>query len=207
MNKQVEHTTYFNISYNDKPRFNSFWHQIDAALAFNPKTVMEIGTGSGIVKFALQKCNVAVTTVDIDPELHPDVLASVLDIPLPDDSFDVALCCQVLEHLPYENFLPALKEIRRTVKGHLVLSLPDLQRVYRFNLQAPLIGEIKFLWRLPRLRPKPWTFDGEHYWNISNKDYPVSRIRDDIRKSGFRIEKEFCVYEISWHRFFILKKE
>ncbi|MBL0742216.1 class I SAM-dependent methyltransferase [Chryseolinea lacunae] len=207
MNVQVKHTTYYDLNYNDKARFNSFWHQIDAALRLKPGKIMEIGTGSGVVKFVLQKSGTEVTTIDIDPNLGPDIVASVLSIPLPDNSFDVALCCQVLEHLPYENFLPALKEIRRLVKGHLILSLPDLHRAYRFNLQAPLIGEIKFLWTLPRWKPLEWKFDGEHYWNISNKNYPVSRIRNDIRNAGFSIENEFCVYEISWHRFFILKKE
>ncbi|SHG92268.1 Ubiquinone/menaquinone biosynthesis C-methylase UbiE [Chryseolinea serpens] len=207
MDIQVEHTVYNDLNYNDKGRFNSFWHQIDAALALKPKTIMEVGTGNGFVKFVLKKNNVAVSTIDIDPKLEPDILASVLSIPVGDNAFDVALCCQVLEHLPYENFVPALTEIRRVVSGHLILSLPDMHRAYRFNMQLPILGEIKFLWTLPRLKSQEWTFNGEHYWNISNKNYSVGRIRSDIEKAGFKIEKEFCVFEMSWHRFFILKKK
>ena len=207
MNVQVHHSIYNDLSYNDKGRFNSFWHQIDAAIKFKPKKVLEIGTGNGFVKFVLEKNGVRVITADIDKELNPDILASVLELPLEDNSFDIAMCCQVLEHLPYENFVPALKEIRRVVKNGLVLSLPDLQRVYRFNLQLPVIGEIKFLYKLPRLSPIKWEFNGEHYWNISCKGYELKRIMTDIESAGFRIEQTFSVYEMSWHRFFILRKQ
>lgn len=206
MNIQVNHTIYNDVSYNDKGRFNSFWHQIDSTLNLKPKNIVEIGTGNGFVKYVLEKNGVRVITVDIDKELKPDILASVLSLPIDDNSFDVALCCQVLEHIPYENFVPALKEINRVVKSGLVLSLPDLQRVYRFNLQVPVFGEIKLLYRIPRLKRIKWEFNGEHYWNISCKGYSLERIMTDIEKSGFLIENTFSVFEMSWHRFFILRK-
>ncbi len=207
MEVQVDNESYYNeITYNDKGRFNSFWHQVDSILALNPEKILEVGTGNGFVRFVLQKSNILVTTVDIDKNLKPDILASVLSIPVKDKCFDVALCCQVLEHLPYENFILALKELHRVVKHGVVLSLPDLNRIYRVNLQLPLLGEVKFLYRIPRLRPLPWTFDGEHYWNISCKGYPLSRIINDINMAGFIIDRTFCVFEISWHRFFILRK-
>lgn len=206
MNVQVEHTVYNDISYNEQGRFNSFWHQINLALGLKARRFIEIGTGNGFVKFVLQKSDIKVTTVDIDENLNPDILASVLSIPVQENAFEAALCCQVLEHLPYENFKPALQEIRRTISGHLVLSLPDLHRAYRFNLQLPMLGEIKFLYTIPRLKPLPWEFNGEHYWNISCANYPLSRIRRDIEASGFAIEKDFCVFEMPWHRFFLLKK-
>lgn len=206
MNIQVDHTTYNDLNYNEKGRFSSFWHQINAIGECGARHVLEVGTGNGLVRYALEKNGVKVTTLDIDEKLNPDIFASVLSIPVENDSFDASLCCQVLEHLPYENFVPALQEIRRVVKSHLVLSLPDLHRVYRFQLELPKLGEIKFLYKIPRLRPLPWTFNGEHYWNISCENYPLSRIEADIGRSGFVIEKMFCVFEMPWHRFFILRK-
>lgn len=206
MNIQVEHTVYNDIAYNDQGRFNSFWHQINLILSVNARNVLEVGTGNGLVRYVLEKNELRVTTVDIDENLKPDILASVLSIPVADETFDAAACCQVLEHLPYENFVPALKEMRRLIKGHLILSLPDLRRAYRVNFQIPKLGEVKFLYSIPRLKPLPWEFNGEHYWNISCAGYPLSRIRKDIKASGFAIEKDFCVYEMPWHRFFLLKK-
>jgi ubiquinone/menaquinone biosynthesis C-methylase UbiE len=206
MNIQVDHSHYNAMDYNDKGRFNSFWHQIDATLKLKPRHVLEIGTGNGFVNFVLEKSGVDVTTIDIDQELQPDIIGSVLSMPIKDNSYDLALCCQVLEHLPYENFLPALKEINRVVSKNLILSLPDFQRVFRFCVQVPLMGEIKFLYKIPRLKPIEWEFNGEHYWNISCKNYPLKRIKSDIEKAGFIIEETFSVFELSWHRFFILRK-
>lgn len=40
-------------------------------------------------------------------------IASALDIPYPDNSFDLVVCLDVMEHIPEEDALAALKEIRR----------------------------------------------------------------------------------------------
>jgi len=206
MNVQVDHTSYNDMDYNLKGRFCSFWHQVNAAQKLGAKKVLEIGTGNGFVNFALKKSGMEVSVIDIDPNLQPDILGSVTEMPIEDNTFDTVLCCQVLEHIPYESFVPALKEIHRVVQRNVILSLPDLHRVYRFNVQLPGLGEIKFLYPIPRLKPLDWEFNGEHYWNISCKGYPVKRILADIESVGFKVAENFCVFELPWHRFFILKK-
>jgi len=203
---QIDWLEYNTIEYNNLGRFNSFWHQVDSVVKFKSNRVLEIGTGNGFVRSVLKKYGMQVTTVDIDEKLQPDICASVLDMPFISDNFDVALCCQVLEHLPYDNFLPALREIHRVVKDGMVLSLPDLHRAYRFLIQIPIFGELKFLYTIPRLRSLPWEFNGEHYWNILCEGYMLDRIKNTINEAGFQIESDFCVFEMPWHRFFILKK-
>lgn len=203
---QINSDHYFSIDYNSKERFNTFWHQFDESLKFNPKSVLEIGTGNGILKYLLNKRGVEVKILDIDSSLNPDYLGSVTDIPVDDKQFDIAVCCQVLEHIPYEDFLGSLIEINRVVKDGLILSLPDLSRRYRFNLKLHFLPEIKFLYSIPRIKQLKWTFNGEHYWNIGCSNYSLNRILKDIVKSGFIIERHFCVFEMSWHRFFILRK-
>jgi ubiquinone/menaquinone biosynthesis C-methylase UbiE len=203
---QVDHTHYNDLNYNEQGRFNSYWHQIDWAIKLKPESILEIGTGNGFVNFALKRSGFKVTTIDIDPNLQPDVLGSVLSMPIGDESVDLAMCCQVLEHLPYDNFVPALKEIRRVIKKNVILSLPDLERVYRVSMQLPGMREKKFIIPIPRLKPLKWEFNGEHYWNISCENFPLKRIVKDIQSAGFSIEANYCVYEMPWHRFFILKK-
>lgn len=54
----------------------------------------------------------------------PDVVASAMDLPFPDETFDTVVCTEVLEHVP--DPLRALKEMRRVLKqgGALVLTTP-----------------------------------------------------------------------------------
>lgn len=81
-----------------------------------------------------------------------------------------------------------------------------MERVYRFDVQLPKLGEIKRLIQLPRFKKTVHKFDGEHYWEIGKAGYPLSNIIDDIQIAGFKIEKTYRVFEYPCHRFFILKK-
>src|SRR3954447_19676753 len=108
---QVDSSLYWSREYNTKERFASFWHQIDETLRLSPATVLEVGPGSGFVTECLRRAGVTVTTLDIDATVRPDVVGSVADIPLPDDSVDVALASEVLEHLPFDQVEHALAEL------------------------------------------------------------------------------------------------
>lgn len=121
---------YFRIEYNNKGRFISYWHQINKIIKLNPREVLEIGIGKGFVSKYLKERRVNVLTLDIDKKLNPDIIGSVLDVPFPDNSFEVIACYELLEHLQYENFYKALSEIFRVYKSYAILSLPDASRVY-----------------------------------------------------------------------------
>lgn len=72
--------------------------------------------------------------LDIDPDVEPDVVCSMLDMaPVPDASVDAVYSSHNIEHLyPHEVEL-ALAEFLRVLKpdGLLVLTCPDLQAVCR----------------------------------------------------------------------------
>ena len=206
MKPQVEPTHYFNKSYDTKERFIGYWHQVNEIVMLEPDSVIEIGIGSGFISKYLRERDINITTLDFDPNLNPDRVGSVLDIPFEDNFFEVVACYEVLEHLPFENFNKALAEILRVSKSYAVLSLPDASRSYRFDMQIPKIGEIKRLIPLPRLKKLIHNFDGEHYWEIGKAGYPLKRILKDIKKAGFKIKKTYRLFEHPYHRFFILKK-
>ena len=106
---QVKNSAYLKSTYDIKERFCSYWHQIDEVLQLKPSKVLEIGVGNCFVTRYLQGKGTNVTTLDIAYDLQPDVSGSVLTIPFINASFDAVSCCQVLEHLPYENFPESLK--------------------------------------------------------------------------------------------------
>ena len=206
MKIQVEPSHYFSKIYDSKERFISYWHQINEIMILEPNSILEIGIGNGLVFNYLRQRGFKVTTMDIDKHLNPDKIGSVLLMPLHNESFEVVACFEVLEHLPYENFLTALSEIHRVSSKYAVLSLPDSKGICRLNIQIPKIGEIKRLISLPRLKASLHDFDGEHHWEIGKAYYPVRKIMDKMRSIGFEIKKTYRIFEIPYHRFFTLEK-
>lgn len=197
-------TDYFFAGYDDKGRWVSYWHQIKEVLEFNPKKVLVIGKGNGIVPEYFRLAGIKTVVLDIDETLKPDIIASVLKMPFAENEFDVVLCAEVLEHLPFENFNAALLEIKRVTGNNVVISLPHFGPAIKFLLKLPFLPEIRFIIKLPY--PKKHQFKGEHYWEIGKSEYSLNKIRFNIKKSGLAILKDYIVFENPIHRFFILKK-
>jgi len=196
---------YFNAAYDTKRRFCSYWHQIDEINRLAPASLLEVGIGNGFVSGYLRGRGVRVTTADIDPGLKPDHVASVLALPFPDRSFAAVMCCEVLEHLPYEHFAQALRELRRVSQGPVVVSLPDRTRVYQCMFHLPWAGTVRLLmpwFRIPR-KHRPDRIDA-HAWEIGVRGYPRGRITAAMREQGLRIIRTYRVFEHPRHRFFIL---
>jgi SAM-dependent methyltransferase len=122
---QVPPDHYWSRAYNSKERICSFWHQVDEVLALGGGRVLEVGPGNGLVTEWLRRAGCEVVTLDHDPELAPDIVGSVPTLPLADREVDVVLAGQVLEHLPWDDALAALREIGRVCRTGAVISLPD----------------------------------------------------------------------------------
>lgn len=189
-------------TYLAKPRWNSFWHQIDETLAAKPETCLIIGSGDGIVADILRARGVAVTTCDIVDDLAPDVVADVRDLPFPADSFDVTICCQVLEHIEWDTVPAALGQLARVTRARVVLSVPDQGRF--IDLAVNVGRGRRFFRRVAVPGAKDWAFNGVHYWELGAAQTPVHRFRD-LLWGPFHTLSEYRVRENSYHRFFVLK--
>ena len=112
--------------------------------------VLDAGCGEGILveEYAGR---LDITGVDANYSSARVMLGSVTALPLPDASFDRALCLDVLEHLSYEDQPRALAELFRVLRpgGELFVSVPNLahlQSRIQFLLRGRLIrtaSEIK----------------------------------------------------------------
>jgi ubiquinone/menaquinone biosynthesis C-methylase UbiE len=206
--EKVPGRSHYSLQYVAGGRIFSFAHQIDTVISFEPRSVLEIGVGTGIVTAALRAIGLAVTTLDIQPELNPDLLGSVTAIPADKGTFDVALCSQVLEHLPFEQFRAALSELRRVTKNGLILSLPDPQPNYFVLLRLPKIR--RFHWAYTRHRfpshdyvQSRWELAG-HYWEIGDRGNQLRDIKEALRNAQWHVVRTWRVPEKPYHRFFKL---
>lgn len=205
----VPGAVHYSKEYFTRGRVFSYAHQLDAVLNCSPANVLEVGVGSGVVAAALRAMGLQVRTLDIQPELRPDVLGTVLEIPLPNASFDVGLCCQVLEHLPFSEIGIALRELRR-VCSVVIISLPDVRPHYRLSCRLPLLRHFEWTGTRVKMPPKEriesaWKNSG-HYWEIGFPGYPLKMVRSAIIAEQWIIDREWRVPELPWHHFFVLVK-
>jgi SAM-dependent methyltransferase len=201
---QVGAAHYEFAKYVEPHRWASFWYQIHEVLRSRPSSVLEIGVGSGITKNLLAHLGIRVETVDIDIELCPSCVASVLQLPFVDCSFDTVACFQVLEHLPYDQFVPALREIRRVCRDRAIISLPDARFYLRLQATLPYLGTKRFGCTVPRPKERKHTFDGEHYWEVGKRGYPLRLVQADAESAGFEIVREYRMWDHPYHHVFVL---
>jgi predicted SAM-dependent methyltransferase len=76
--------------------------------------------------------------VDTTPDLNPDVVADLRHLPFPDGAAERVYCGHVLEHLPLEAVVPALREVARVLdpRGVLCVVGPDCDRALAFDRET-----------------------------------------------------------------------
>ncbi len=205
MNKQVEKKHYMFSHYSHKDRWVSYFHQLDEVLKLKPETLLEVGVGDKVLgSYIKENTPIKYESIDIAEDLQSDYVGSVLSIPVDDGSYDLICAFEVLEHLPFEDFEPALKELARVSKRHAVISLPHFGPPIQFYLKIPLLPSIRFSFKLPYSRKH--IFNGEHYWELGKSGYSLRKIKESLNKY-FRIKTHFIPFESQYHHFFVLEKK
>lgn len=165
--------------------------------------VLEIGAFFGTVCIALSRLGYQVTAADIPEYIDmPEQVARYARhgiatkgvrleqfiLPFADESFDVVVMCEVLEHLNF-NPLPLLKEINRVLspKGLFYLSLPNYARTK--NRLAELRGGsagIPVGQFYQQLDPKHPEIANGHW-----REYTMPEIRALLEPLGFRLDRHY----------------
>lgn len=202
---QVDKTHYALGAYGFEGRFVSYYWQLKEVLDRQPQSVLEVGVGDKVFgNFLKDNTAVSYTSVDIAEDLRPDVVGSILKLPFPDKAFDIACAFEVLEHLPFEEFDAAVRELRRVARKEVVISVPHFGPMLSFSLKIPFLPRLRLAWKIPY--PKAHAFNGQHYWEIGKKGYPVSLIRQKLAAYG-RIVRDFVPWGSEYHHFFVLELE
>ena len=201
--KQVNRDHYRFEQYSHLDRWASYYYQLKLLLEGVPKNVLEIGVGDKVLKnYLIENTDIKYTAIDIDKDLKPDVVGDVRHLPFADNSFDTVCAFEVLEHIPFESFEQALKEMKRVSKKNVLISLPHFGPPIQLYVKLPFI-KFSFSFKIPV--HKRHIFNGQHYWEIGKKGYSLKKIKK-IMGSIFVIKKDFIPFTNQYHHFFVLKK-
>jgi len=105
--------------------------------------------------------------------------------------------------LPFNQFEKALEELARVSDKNVIISVPHFGPPLKFMFKIPFLPEFRFALKIPFYREH--FFNGEHYWELGKKNYPVSKILKILEKR-FKVLKHFVPFENQYHHFFVLKK-
>lgn len=177
--------------------------------------ILEVGCGEGIVSVFAAKRGISITAVDISRAnlLAAKELANkegvenkisfiegdAENLPFDDNSFDVVIADNVLEHLP--SFEKGLREVKRVTKKRAIIALPTA--MFNLSVFALLGGDV--YWKITRKTPYAVFVgffryllgivlgeDGVNEGYIGKKELPhVWRypwaIKRELKKAGFKI--------------------
>lgn len=206
MKKQVNKSHYDFDIYVTKERWASLWHQINEAITSKRSNILEVGPGPGLFKLVGNQFGLKVETLDLDPDLKPDHLASVFEMPFENKAFDIVCAFQMLEHLPYEKSLMAFKEMVRVSSGKIIISLPDCDVRWPVSFYIPKFGMVRFSIPKPKMRSSEHVYDGQHYWEVGKKGFALEKIIADFCQTGkLKLTKNYRVHENLYHRFMVFE--
>ncbi len=201
---QVTKSHYEGKAYRSQERWDSYWHQISLVRETKPQTLLEVGVGEGVVARELSATGVAVTTIDIAEDLHPDVVGSVTALPFPDKSFDTVLAAEILEHVCFEDIPQALSELCRVARANVIVSLPHPGYVFSLIAKIPLLQRFSLLFKIPFFW-ETHKFNGEHYWELGKRTYPLRVFIRQAKKAGLSPRLSHSYADDPAHRFFLFE--
>lgn len=169
--RNLSRDAYFSKGYFSYEQLWSFVDQIYHINSFNPKNMVEIGIGNGFVSNFFKSAGVCVKTFDINPNLNPDIVAPVHHIDnfiIPGD-FDLISCCEVLEHMPFENFEITIKMFSK-LSNRLFLTLPVSGKKVGFGgiISLPKFNRWLGIWY--KIFSNKNKLPKEHFWEIDYKN-------------------------------------
>lgn len=170
----------------------------DKVININPKRVLDVGCGSGLLIRKLSEKKIYCYGVDVAKALLKKIKtndylilkeASAYQLPFKSNYFDLVICSEVIEHLP--NYPLALKEIFRvtTPSGIVIFSIPNL-----FCYDS-LEAKFKLITRLLSLSKKIFHKNPYPYgWNTHiNKNTPMGW-KKKLEEYHFKVTEDYGVY-------------
>lgn len=153
-------------------------------------SVLDVGCGDGrITNRLISHCTKVVGLEQSREGLRhvkvEKVLGSINSLPFPDHSFDLVLCCEVLEHIRFKVYPRAIEEMERVAGRYIIVTVPNDEDFRRALVTCPNCGCVFHPWRhLRSFRSKDMAtlfnrFNLQHIetCRLARKVYPSFMVR------------------------------
>ena len=154
-------------------------------------SVLDVGCGKRLVGDRVPRPDLY---VGVDLKQPCDVVVHLEHEPLPfaDSSFDVVLCCDVLEHL--ESAHRIFDECCRVARSRVIISLPNPARDFLLQVYQGSHGRLKY-YGFPGENP-----GNRHRWFFGFED-AAEFVRTSADRNGWVIEQLDSIHDggLYWH--------
>lgn len=187
----------WHLYYSEK-RIVQQWMQVHLLADLPIRRVLEVGPYLGLATAMLDNAGYDVTTLDLfQPPFRrpqrPHIEANLIGMsPETIEGFDAILCCETLEHLPWEEACRVLATFHASGARFLVLSVPyeGAQFYHHIYLNPFMLRHRMASRKTNRFRrfkpdPDPWG----HKWELGFRGYSVKRWERAIRDAGWTIRR------------------
>lgn len=140
------------------------------------ESLLDVGCGDGRIVNRLQGkyekiCGMDISSNALKNVKTTKVQGSLEKLPFPDNSFDITICAEVLEHLPYPIYNKAIKELERVSKQYILISVPNKENLDIRMIKCPQCGCLSNEWRHLR------SFDKEKIKNLF-KNFQIEKTKN-----------------------------
>ena len=198
-------------------QWSSVWFQAsECIINENIESVIEFGSGRDTTKALVEHFGVKHLSVDISSRFYPDVVSSIENFAT-DETYDMVMCFQCLEHNSYDLFSSYLQKFKKLSNKYILISVPYSGRWLSFSLNINLPGiHMNKIFCFPferfnkRVRPvnefeKRENKHSAHWWEVGDKLTTKKRVRKEIISSGLKIVSEFHNPLFPYHYFYMME--
>jgi len=167
-----------------------YWYQQKIMEGFaewhKDETMLEIGVGSGFASNYCRNKGFKVTTLDIDEDKKPDILANAVNYEFK-GKYDHLMAFEFFEHIPFEESQKIIKKIPTFVKKYAFISLPRNEKtVFSLEIKLPKINKIKLEWNILTRKIKTEA----HHWELDYKGCKTEIVEKLFNDAGLKIKRK-----------------
>lgn len=184
--------------YYSAKRIGHQWLQVALLAGLEIESVLEIGPYLGLVSALLDNAGYRVTTLDLQPAQypHPRIAHRQGDLrtlrPADLGGFDGILCCETLEHLPWDEVDRVLALLAQAGARHLVISVPyeGFQIAWRFYLNWFTVRSATALKKFRWFKTfRPGADPHGHRWELGYRGFGVAAFEAKLAAAGLRVRR------------------